>query len=153
MSPGLKSGHIKKTPATGDLFPLKDFNGKDYCINGVVVHGYHLGRKLGFPTANLEPDKTFPVMISQGVYLVKVLLSEKVYFGVCNVGQRPTIGGTKVVTEVNIFDFEEDIYGKSICLVFLARLRKEKKFRSLEALAKQIKTDKEKAISLLSTFN
>ena len=63
-------------------------------------------------------------------------------------GLRPTIGGTQVVTEVNIFDFDEDIYGQSLCMVFLARLRKEKKFRNLDALVRQIKTDKKKAVSL-----
>jgi riboflavin kinase/FMN adenylyltransferase len=145
-------GEIKKALAAGDLDTAKELSGKDYCICGIVVHGNHLGRKLGFPTANLEPGKASPFIISHGVYFVKVLLSEEVFFGICNVGLRPTIGGTQVVTEVNIFDFDEDIYGQSLCMVFLARLRKEKKFRNLDALVRQIKTDKKKAVSLLSVF-
>jgi len=153
MNPAPYSAQLINALSSGNLSKAKELSGRDYRICGLVVHGNHLGRKLGYPTANVEPGDATPVILGHGVYLVQVLLSEETFFGVCNIGKRPTIGGTKVVTEVNIFHFDQDIYGKSLCLVFLVRLRKEKKFLNLDALVKQIKKDKEKAISVLSAFH
>ena len=126
---------------------------KDYIIRGTVVHGNHLGKTLGFPTANIQPYKDQPPMIRNGVYLVHVTLQERKLFGICNNGYRPTIGGTHLVIEVNILDFSEDIYGMEISVRIIRRIRKEKKFEHLDQLVSQIKLDRLKATRILSVLN
>lgn len=121
-----------------------------YTISGTVVNGNHLGRTLGFPTANIQPLNNDPLAIPNGVYLVSVLLKKKIFFGLCNIGNRPTIGGTQVVIEVNILDFSDDIYGTEISITIIRTLRKEKKFKDLGQLASQLQLDKAKAMKILS---
>ena len=125
---------------------------KESSIRGIVVHGKHLGSSLGFPTANIIPPKEHPPVIPNGVYLVSVMLREKEFFGLCNIGYRPTIGGTHLVIEVNILDFSDDIYGEEISIRVIRAIRKEKKFRDLEQLVNQIKLDKAKAVKFLSAL-
>lgn len=122
-------------------------------IHGIVVHGNHLGRTFGFPTANILPSGNHEKNYPHGVYLVSVSLNARKLFGICNIGFRPTIGGTNLVIEVNILDFSEDIYGKEISVKILKPIRKEKKFQNLEKLVNQIRLDKEKAESILSALN
>jgi len=153
MDQGSDSAYLNNDLSAGFLSKAKELKRRDYRVCGRVVRGNQLGRKLGFPTANIEPHEATQAIPDHGVYLVQVILEEQFFFGICNIGKRPTIGGTKVVTEVYIFNFDRDIYGKSVCLVFLERLRKEKKFRDLDALVKQINKDKAKATSLLSEFH
>jgi riboflavin kinase/FMN adenylyltransferase len=125
----------------------------NHCIRGTVVHGNHLGRTLGFPTANIQSGKDQPYTIPNGVYLVNVRLKERKFFGLCNIGKRPTIGGTDLVTEVHILEFCEDIYGKEISIKVIRSIRKEKKFQNLDMLVNQINLDKEKAMRMLSALN
>jgi riboflavin kinase/FMN adenylyltransferase len=87
------------------------------------------------------------------VYLVNVRLKERKFFGLCNIGKRPTIGGTDLVTEVHILEFCEDIYGKEISIKVIRAIRKEKKFQNLDMLVNQINLDKEKAMRMLSALN
>ena len=122
------------------------------CIRGTVVHGNHLGRTLGFPTANVHPHSDQPALVPNGVYLVSLFLQEKKFFGLCNIGLRPTIGGTHLVIEVNI-DFSADIYGMEISVTIIRQIRKEKKFKNLEALVSQIRHDKEKAMKMISALD
>jgi len=125
---------------------------KHYYIRGTVVHGNHLGSTLGYPTANIQPHQDQPAMIPNGVYLVSVLLQERKFFGLCNIGNRPTIGGKQLVIEVNILDFSEDIYGKDISIKVIRAIRKEKKFQNLTQLVDQINFDKEKVMKILSVL-
>jgi riboflavin kinase / FMN adenylyltransferase len=122
-------------------------------IRGSVVHGNHIGRTLGFPTANIQPEQNFTYQIPNGVYFARVFLGTGRYYGLCNIGLRPTIGGKNVVIEVNILDFSEDIYGEPISVEILRTLRKEKKFKDLGQLVDQIKLDKIKAGKILSALN
>jgi len=124
-----------------------------YIITGIVVHGNHLGKTLGFPTANIRPHKDQPPMIQNGVYLVSVSLKSGTFSGLCNIGHRPTVGGKQIVIEVNILSFSEEIYGEEIFVRIIRAIRKEKKFENLEQLVNQIKLDKEKAIKILSALN
>jgi riboflavin kinase/FMN adenylyltransferase len=112
----------------------------------------HLGRTLGFPTANLELDNQTPLLIGHGVYLVRVGCIDKIMNGIANIGLRPTIGGKNLTVEVNIFDFEEDIYGQNITVWFLERIREERKFATLDDLVAQIRKDKLTALELLPGF-
>jgi len=102
-----------------------------------------MGRTIGFPTANISiRRKLSPVL---GVYSVLIKINNTTYTGVCNIGKRPTIGGTKVLLEVFIFNFDQEIYGERVTVIFKQKCRDELKFNSLEELKNQIKNDVEKS--------
>ena len=127
--------------------------GRPYVIKGMVVQGEKRGRAIGFPTANVEPSDEY-VLPRNGVYAVTLLIKSrnKVYEGVCNVGVKPTFHDpsvSQVSIEVNIFDFEESIYGERVEVFWHHFIRPEQKFNGIDALVEQISKDKEKAKSLL----
>ncbi len=111
-------------------------------IEGVVIHGLGNGKKVNMPTANLD-IKDIDKDIEYGVYATKVIIDDKSYLGVCNIGNRPTIDNKKTV-EVLIIDFNKDIYGKNIEIKLLKKLRDIEKFDSLIELKKQVDKDIEK---------
>ena len=115
--------------------------GRNYAIEGKVVHGNALARQLGFPTANIHLNRKKAAL--QGVYFVKVknCCSNQHYHGIANIGIRPTIEGKKAILEVNLFDFSGDIYGQYLDVIFVHKLRDEKKFDSLTDLKQQIAQD------------
>jgi len=124
-----------------------DFNlaqlllGRPYAIKGRVVHGNQLARQLGFPTANIHLNRKKPAL--HGVYLVKIkgnTLSHD-YWGIANIGMRPAIAGNTAILEVNLFDFNQDIYGHCLEIVFVNKIRDEIKFDSLKALQAQTAQD------------
>jgi len=120
----------------------QDMLGRKYSLHGRVAHGDKLGRTLGFPTANifLHRDKA-PL---SGIFAIRMLgVAEKPILGVANIGSRPTVGGTRVLLEVYLFDFDQDIYGKYVTVEILHKFRDEEKYDSLEALKEQIKEDVE----------
>lgn len=122
--------------------------GRNYLIEGMVVHGNGNGKKIGFPTANLD-IKSYALPKS-GVYAVRVKFEDKNYIGMANIGVHPTIKQIdKPLLEVNIFNFDQDIYGKKLEVEFIDYLRPEQKFPSLKALIKQLKSDKKQVLSLL----
>ncbi|WP_294628337.1 riboflavin biosynthesis protein RibF [uncultured Bacteroides sp.] len=124
--------------------------GYDYFLDGTVVGGYQVGRKIGFPTANLNinaPDKLIP---TDGVYAVWVTLDGKTYMGMLNIGVRPTIGnGSNRTIEVNILHFHSDIYDKRIRLTFVKQTRPELKFSSIDELVAQLHKDAEETEAIL----
>lgn len=127
--------------------------GRPYVIKGMVVQGEKRGRTIGFPTANVEPSDEY-VLPRNGVYAVTLLIKSrnKVYEGVCNVGVKPTFHDpsvSQVSIEVNIFDFEESIYGERVEVFWHHFIRPEQKFNGIDALVEQISKDREKAKSLL----
>ncbi len=127
--------------------------GRPYVIKGMVVQGEKRGRTIGFPTANVEPSDEY-VLPRNGVYAVTLLIKSrnKVYEGVCNVGVKPTFHDpsvSQVSIEVNIFDFEESIYGERVEVFWHHFIRPEQKFNGIDALVEQISKDKETAKSLL----
>jgi riboflavin kinase/FMN adenylyltransferase len=111
-----------------------------------------LGRKLGFPTANIESSDKYKIIPGYGVYAVKVELSGTEYDGMLNIGTRPTFNNNadNRSIEVHIFDFKGDIYGKEITLKFIGKIRDEQKFDNIEMLVSQLEKDKETALSILS---
>ena len=123
---------------------------RQYQLTGKVMPGEHIGRQLGFPTANLEPlcaDKLIP---AAGVYAVRAMLEDgTVRAAMMNIGTRPTFEGRRQTLEVNILDFDEDLYGRTVTVSFVARLREERKFDSPEALVAQLKEDKKQVIQIL----
>ena len=139
----VSSSGVRGFLSKGDFDGAEKFLGRPFSISGKIAHGDKLGRTIGFPTANISIHrKLSPVL---GVYSVLIKLMSKTYTGVCNVGKRPTLGGSKTLLEVFIFDFDEEIYGEYLTVIFKQKCREEKKFESFDELKKQIKKDVEKS--------
>lgn len=139
----VSSTKIRNYLLAGELDRANDFLGYNYSLKGVVVSGKKIGRKIGFPTANMALYEPLKVIPGGGVYGVKTELWGRVYKGVCNIGTRPTVNTTEERTiETHILDFDEDIYGLDMRVEFFFKIRDEVKFASLEELAFQIEKDK-----------
>jgi riboflavin kinase/FMN adenylyltransferase len=136
----ISSTLIRALIKNGDLTGAQKLLGRPVSILGTVIKGISLGRKLGFPTANIDPHHE--VIPPHGVYAVKIIFDGKQYRGACYIGFKPTFLNKKAKTiEVYIFNFERNIYGKSLELQFCKKIRDEKKFKSVQDLTKQIKKD------------
>ncbi|WP_455366996.1 bifunctional riboflavin kinase/FAD synthetase [Kaarinaea lacus] len=144
----VSSTRIRTALETGDLLLAKQMLGRDYGMCGRVAHGDKRGRTIGFPTANIYLHrKSSPLY---GVYAVQLhskhpQIGGRIVNGIANVGQRPTVGGTRTLLEVHLFDFEGDIYGAYVDVTFLHKIRDEHRFESFEALKAQIVRDVEQA--------
>lgn len=122
-----------------------------YQIKGSIVSGYKVGRKLGFPTANIQVDEPFKIIPGIGVYAVWVYLDDKRYKGMLYIGDRPTLNnGSNITLEVNILDFSGDIYNKGLTVAFIHHVRGDIKFNSLDELIVQLKHDRETVDKLLT---
>ena len=138
----ISSTLIRNLLMDGKIEEANNYLGRNYSLSGKVVHGAGRGISLGFPTANLQPDSKQKLIPANGVYAVSVKLENKVYFGVMNIGFRPTFNQTPhAITEVHILDFNKNIYSENIEVQFVKRLRDEKKFGSKEQLVQQIEND------------
>lgn len=122
-----------------------------YMLTGTVIQGKKLGRQLGFPTANLHIAEACRMIPPNGVYVVRSILNDQEYFGMMNIGFRPTVGSTERTIEVHFFDFEGDLYNTTIQVEVLHWLRREYKFNSVEALQEQLKKDKNHSLQLIAT--
>ena len=141
----VSSTAIRQAVEKGDLAKAAEMLGREYTILGTVTHGDNLGKKIGFPTANLSAhSEQFP---PNGVYAAKARVDGELYRGVINLGVRPTVSGGKAerVLEIYLFDFNRDIYGHDVEVHFLKFLRLEKKFENLDALVQQIRQDVQQA--------
>ena len=141
----VSSTAIRQAVEKGDLAKAAEMLGREYTILGTVTHGDNLGKKIGFPTANLSAhSEQFP---PNGVYAAKAWVDGELYRGVINLGVRPTVSGGKAerVLEIYLFDFNRDIYGHDVEVHFLKFLRPEKKFENLDALVQQIHQDVQQA--------
>lgn len=124
---------------------------REYSVFGVVKPGEHIGSTLGFPTANLEPSDPNQLIPASGVYAVKAILGYGVIRnGMMNIGTRPTFNGKKQTLEVNIFDFEGDLYGHEIVVFFIERIREERRFDNPETLKAQLEEDKKQVEQILN---
>ena len=148
----ISSSAIRECFLNGKLEEANRLLGYSYFMNGTIVEGKKLGRKIGYPTANIKPDYHNKLIPKDGVYAVEICFEGEKYSGMLSIGLNPTVNkGTDPRTiEVNIFDFDRDIYGSKIRVIFRFRLRDEMKFESISELAEQIELDKKKAIQLLS---
>ena len=139
----VSSTKIRERLEAGDVLQAAAMLGYDYSLYGVVVAGNRLGRTIGFPTANMQLYEPLKLVPGNGVYFVKVETLGKDYFGMCNIGCRPTVGeGNARTIETNIFDFDEDIYGLDMKITFVRKIRDEVKFDSLDALRGQLEKDR-----------
>ena len=145
----VSSSKIRKLIEKGEMVKAKQYLGYEFMLNGKVIKGNSLGKTINFPTANIVVEDKWKILPADGVYAVKIVLEAKEYKGMMNIGQKPTVDGNGISLEVNIFDFNQDIYGKGIEIRFVKRIRDERKFEDLQALKKQLLIDKNKAIQIL----
>lgn len=137
--------------AAGKVDDACNCMGRPYRLSGEVVHGFHNGRGIGFPTANVGKLDPLIILPHTGAYAVMVEVAGKRLKGMLNVGNRPTLNnGTQLSIEVNIFDFDDDIYGMPITLEFIKFLRLEFKMGSIEELRAQLTSDRERSIKILT---
>ncbi len=135
---------LKEFVRKGEFLKYKEYTGRFYSISGLVVKGRQLGRTINFPTANLELDGKYLLPETNGVYVTKIKVNNKIYKSVTNIGYNPTVSDEKnrKFIETHILDFDEDIYGEKIEIYFYEFLRKEQKFESFDHLKEQLKLDK-----------
>lgn len=145
----ISSTQIRSLIKDGDVEHAAKLLGRAYAISGIVVRGDGRGKGLGFPTANIAPKHT--LVPSDGVYAVRLVVREGVYDGIANIGMRPTFNKKTLAIEVNVFNFNEDIYGEDISLSFIKKIRDEKKFKGADALVRQIRSDIEVAREVLAS--
>jgi len=147
----VSSTKIRKALQEGDLLTANSFLGYNFMLNGKVVKGKGRGKKLDFPTANLEIEETYKLVPKNGVYVISSQMKGETIYGMMNIGTNPTFNeGDDRFIEINFFDFDEDIYGQSIQIDMLNRLRDEQKFESIEALKLQLMKDKQSALRFIA---
>ena len=148
----VSSTKIREKLEAGDVTGASRMLGYDYSLHGVVIAGNRLGRTIGFPTANMQLYEPLKLVPGNGVYFVKVSVLGREFYGMCNIGCRPTVGsGNARTIETNIFGFDEDIYGLDLNITFVTRIREERKFDSMEELKVQLEHDRDLCLGLLST--
>ncbi len=148
----VSSSLVRRLLTEGDVQQAARCLDRSYTLSGTVVHGEQIGRTLGFPTANIRLDDSTRLIPASGVYAVSVAtdIDEHVYQGMMNIGTRPTFEGHRQTLEVNIFDFNGDLYDRQISVAFLERLRQEQHFDSAEELKKQMEHDARQARMLIT---
>ena len=145
----ISSSIIRNAIQSGKIEIANQLLTYNYSLVGKVVEGFKNGRKIGFPTANIEPDENEKLIPSLGVYAVKVHWNLKVLIGMMNIGVRPTLkNGDNITLEVHIIDFQANLYNENIQIEFMKKIRDEKKFEKVEDLVKQLESDKEYVKSL-----
>ncbi len=144
----ISSSAIRRALEQGDVEAAARALGREYAVVGVVAPGQRLGRTLGVPTANVELETTN--RLAYGVYAVRVRAAGRTYVGVASFGVRPTADNGAPLLEAHLFDFDGDLYGQEIEVDFVARLREERKFASLDALKSEMARDMERARAALA---
>ena len=146
----VSSTKIRQHLEAGDVQGAAAMLGYQYSLHGVVVAGNRVGRTIGFPTANMQLYEPLKLVPGNGVYFVRVETIGGSYYGMCNIGHRPTVstGNTRTI-ETNIFGFDEDIYGLDIKLTFITKIRDEVRFDSLDELKKQLEHDRDTCLNTL----
>ena len=148
-SVNVSSTKIRNAITTGDINKANKYLNRPFRITGKVVTGNGIGRKIDFPTANIFITEDFKLLPNDGVYFVKSSIKSRCFFGMMNIGFRPTVNGKVRTTEVHYFNFNENLYDKKIEIEVLDLIRNEKKFNSLEDLEKQLVIDKKLCENLI----
>lgn len=152
--PGVSSSKVRKAVKAGDIAGAIGMLGHEPELEGKVISGFHVGSEIGFPTANLQPSRGL-VVPARGVYAARAVIEDEPawYPSMVNIGIRPTFDGSGVqslhpTVEAHVIGLDKDLYGKQMRLEWLARLRDEQKFDSVDALKRQLEKDKEKTMDL-----
>ena len=145
----VSSTKIRTALQEGDVKKANRYLGRAFSISGEVVSGEQLGNTIGFPTANIKIPESYKLTPKKGAYLVKAQMENTDHYGMLNIGVRPTVNGVDETIEVHFFDWDKDLYGKTLEIQFLDFLRDEQRFESLRALKAQLSQDKIKSYSLI----
>lgn len=145
----ISSTKIRNAILVGDLEKANQYLGRQFSFTGSVVKGLQLGTKLGYPTANIQINERNKIIPANGVYAVKVRVLGLFYKGMMSIGENPTVENKTFSIEVNIFDFNSDIYGKEITIFPIKKIRDEKKFKNLDELVQNLQLDKTYADKIL----
>lgn len=148
----VSSTKIRKTlQEGGDVKQAEKFLGRYYLLNGTVVHGDKRGKKIGYPTANIQIDLDKKVIPAIGVYAVWMRVDGEYHPAMMNIGKRPTFDGDELTMEAHIFSFDNEIYGKDVQVQFVDRLRDERSFTGIDDLKKQLEEDQKAAETILKS--
>lgn len=148
----ISSTKIRNALLEGNIELATNYLGYDYSLTGIIIKGKQLGRTIGYPTANITIEEDYKLIPNNGVYIAKSVLNGKTVFGMMNIGNRPTVDGTKQTIEINFFDFKQDLYGQKITISLLHRMRSEQKFESINALKNQLGKDKKTALAFIENL-
>ena len=146
----ISSTKIRNAILNGEIEKCNKFLGRNFILTGKVVYGHGLGKKIDFPTANIEIKETYKIIPKNGVYLVKTKINSNTYFGMMNIGIRPTVGGTNKSLEIHFFNFKDNIYGKNVSIEIIKKIRDEEKFSSIDQLKIQLKKDEQFCLKLIN---
>ncbi|PHI49285.1 riboflavin biosynthesis protein RibF [Bacillus halotolerans] len=150
----ISSSYIRTALQNGDVELANVLLGQPYFIKGIVIHGDKRGRTIGFPTANIGLNNSY-IVPPTGVYVVKAEINGEIYNGVCNIGYKPTFYEKRPEQpsiEVNLFDFDQEVYGAAIKIEWYKRIRSERKFNGIQELTEQIEKDKQQVIRYFSNL-
>lgn len=148
----VSSTKIRKALSDGDIQIANQYLTTPFFISGIVVKGQQLGHTIGYPTANIEISETYKLTPKNGVYVVKAIHNSNVYYGMLNIGNRPTVNGKNRTIEAHLFNFDFNIYGEDLKIEFLHFLRDEQMFPSIDALKEQLVLDKKNSLTILKTI-
>ena len=145
----ISSSIIRKKLEKGDVKKASIMLGYPYYLHGKVIKGDGIGSTIDYPTANININKSKKIIPKDGVYTIQIIIKNKKYYGMLNIGYRPTVNGKNRRFEVHIFDFKSNIYDEKIKIKFLEKIRDEKKFKNLHLLKKQLIKDKITSIKII----
>jgi riboflavin kinase/FMN adenylyltransferase len=149
----VSSTKIRRALKEGNILSANLFLGKQFELSGKVIRGIRRGTEIGFPTANISLNSKYKIVPKRGVYFVEVIIHGKNYFGMMNIGYRPTFNSANEMTlEVHVFYFNEEIYDTDITIKFIDRIRDEKKFDSVKELVEQLSIDKQICFERVNNF-
>ena len=148
----ISSTKVRNAITAGEIKKANQYLGRPFSISGIIVKGDKIGRKIGFPTANLYIEEKYKLKPQNGVYLVQCHWDNQKYFGMMNVGKRPTISGKETQIETYFFDFDGDLYGKKLNINLLEKIRDEQKYDSLESLGNQLSIDQKSCRELIPKY-
>lgn len=146
---GVSSTKIRRALESGEVSTANQYLGRPYELNGLVIKGQQIGRSIGFPTANIHIPNDYKLIPKDGVYAVRALVLGKLYNAMLNIGNRPTVDGSKKTVEAHLFDFQGNLYDQQITIYLEFYLREERKFENLAGLKAQLLIDQEEAKSRL----
>ena len=146
----VSSTKIRVAINEGDVQKANAYLGYNFMLSGKVTKGRGLGKELNFPTANIVLEEEYKIIPKQGSYIVCSNINDTMVYGMMNIGMNPTVNGNTQTIEVHFFDFQKDIYGETIQIDLLHRIRDEQKFESVEALKQQLAKDRETALDYIS---
>lgn len=149
----VSSTKIRNSLHSGNIEEANSMLGREFSIEGIVTHGEKRGRKLGYPTANIKPDSEYKIFPVNGIYVVSSIIDGKDYFGMANIGIRPTFADLKrPLLEVYFFDLDKDLYDNRLKIKFLKYVREERKFEKLDDLISAMKEDERFSLNYINNY-